>query len=172
MCHTSENFIYTYDDVYFLNPVSLQELKIPRAKQDLTKVKDWFVNSDAQANWKEVMKRTLLLLQQKGAYIYNYETHLPRFFYKKSCINIFQEFKCLDVAYQFSTLYFNLLEKNPVLLSKYDFFKLGIYKPKSYQHITRLAKRYKILNYSENCYIEDMKKALRDLFPNKCKFEV
>lgn len=172
MDEISYEFIYSYDDVFFLNPISLDKLSVKRAKQDLAKKPNWYNTSDAQPNWKKVMEKTLTTLQEKRLPIFDYETHLPRRFCKPVCLDLNNEYNFIENAFQFSTLYFNHISTPHVILSKYDFYKLGIYQPRTYNYIMRLAKRYKILNYSEVAYNQDMKKAICDLFPYKSRFEV
>ena len=167
----SKNFIYTYDDIYLLKPVSVDCLKKPRALENMAKIKQWFAKTDAGANWVECTKQTLRQLQKENLPIFNYETHLPRVYNKEKALAILEKYRNREWAFQFATMYFNNYFTDPEMLNEPgNFFKLGIYRPVGYPDLRDRTERSTVLNVA-NVY-EDSVRVLEVLFPEKSRWEV
>ena len=162
-------FIYTYDDVYFLKPVTCDCLNQPRALEDMGKKTDWFKTTDAGGNWVSCMLQTLYKLKEERLPLYNYETHLPRVYNKEKALAVMEKYNSREFAFQFATMYFNNYETNPELLSENKFFKLGIYHPIGYRELVDSANRSAIMNIS--VAYDDSIRFLEAFFPEKSKYE-
>jgi hypothetical protein len=162
-------FVYTYDDVYFLKPITMDVLRQPRALEDMSRIKQWFKHTDAGANWVSCMKQTLYRLKDEGLPIYNYETHLPRVYNKEKALAILNKYESRRYAFQFATMYFNNYETNPELLSANKFFKLGIYRPVGYRALLEKAELSEVMNVAKAT--DDSIRALEVLFPTASRWE-
>lgn len=160
-----ENFVWMYDDIYFINPVALENLKEVYALQDLTNKPESSWNFDASKKWENMFRATMQIIKSTGKPVINYETHLPRFLSKKKLTALIKKFDLLNSQVLFSSLYF-IGTKNPIFLKpKTDSIKLGIYM--SFTSLEVLESKLKnnlFLNYSESGYTEAMKKLLTKLF--------
>lgn len=166
----SKNFVYTYDDIYLLKPVTVDCLKKPRALENMTKIRYWFKNTDAGGNWVKCMKQTLHTLQKENLPIYNYETHLPRVYNKEKALAILEKYRSSERAFQFATMYFNNYYTDPEMLNvPGNFFKLGIYRPVGYTDLRDKAERSTIMNMAK--ITDDSVRVLEVLFPEKCRWE-
>lgn len=167
----SKNFIYTYDDIFLLKPVSVDCLKKPRAIENMIKINHWFKHTDAGGNWVKCMKQTLNTLKKNNLPIYNYETHLPRVYNKEKALAILEKYRSRDWAFQFATMYFNNYYTDPEMLNEPgNFFKLGIYRPVGYADLRDKAERSTVMNVAEAC--EDSVRVLEVLFPKASKWEI
>jgi len=162
-------FLYTYDDLYFMKPVTVDELRKPRALTDMAKEKEWFVHSDAGQNWISCMIQTLELLMAEGLPIYNYETHLPRVYNQQLALSVLERYDSMHRAFQFATMYFNYYEAAPILLKDELNFKLGIYHPIEFAELFDFARRCTIMNVA-TAY-EDSLRLLKMYFPDKSIYE-
>lgn len=160
-----ENFVWIYDDVYFINPVKLEDLKQVYALQDLTGKDPESLKFDASKRWADMFKSTIAILIKENKPVINYETHLPRFLNKKKLQSTIRKYDLINSRVLFSTLYF-AGTKNPTFLKpKMDNIKLGLYI--AFTDVNKLHKKIKdnkFLNYSEVAYTQAMKELLTDLF--------
>lgn len=165
------NFIYTYDDVYFMKPVTMDCLKQPRALMDMGKIPfgQWFKGTDAGPNWVECMKMTLYRLKKENLPLFNYETHLPRVYNKVKALAVLDKYNSHEFAFQFATMYFNNYETRPELLSENRWFRLGIYHPIGYRELVDRANRSAIMNVSKA--YDDSINVLESFFPDKSRYE-
>lgn len=162
-------FMYTYDDVYLLKPLSVDRLRAPRAIEDMSKVEVWFQQTDAGRNWVDCMIQTLVTLQKEHLPIYNYETHLPRIYNKDKALAILSKYRSHEFAFQFATMYFNNYETDPELLKNGNFFKLGIYRQIGYKTLLQQAADREVMNIASAD--DDSVRALEVLFPHKSIYE-
>jgi hypothetical protein len=173
----SQNFVYMYDDTFFINKTSLediQELKCLENMKDIPSDK-WFKTSRASGKWKSLMRKTLAKLQDGGYSIYNFETHCPRVINKKKAKEVIEVNNMLIDPLMFSTLYYNVtkeLGEIPRSLVPWgDGIKLGVYRPFDFETLKGKVKENKFLNYDTTSYNEGMKKLLEHLFAEKSGFE-
>lgn len=170
-----DEFIYMYDDQFFINPVTIDEIKKPRAYYNFKKIDiTQFLNTHQTAgkNWKDLFEKTILKLKEQNKPLFGYETHMPRCFEVNKVKEIFKKYNCLEEPYQFSTLYYNNYCTNPEILTRYNFFKFGLYEELSSNAIIRKSQRYKVLNLLPEIYeLKQTKEALHQLFPTPSKYE-
>lgn len=167
----SKDFLYCYDDQYFVNPVKLEDLAGAVALNEITDYKEPRVGSEV---WKELMNRTVSALVKNGHdTCYNYETHLPRLLNRGKLKLIIDGYDLHQQPLLFSTLYFNEYYHKPrVILEKENNIKAGIYKPLTADAIRNMCRSKLVLNHGEASYNHAMKLFLKNTFPEKCVFEL
>lgn len=134
----SEDFIYTYDDVYWNKPVTLEFFEKAIALNLFNPSK----NGTLQG-WAAHLSRTINMLHESGHTTWNYETHLPRLYNKEKIRKVLGfpgSFKNLLIA----TVYFNVFYNDtPILFNKSLNIKAGFYgqhSPYSYKDMGDLPK--------------------------------
>jgi hypothetical protein len=162
-------FIYTYDDIYFLNEADIEFLKKPRSSHDTDKDDRWLTKNDASKRWKDCMKQTLATLKKENLPVYNYETHMPRVFNKEKALTLLTKYDHQNFAFQFATMYFNNFYSERIMLSDEPDFKLAAKGHVSVDVLKEKAKTIKFLN--ANIYRRDVMKMLKEMWPEKGRFE-
>jgi len=169
-----DGFIYSYDDVVFLNPVNIHHIARPKADSFIESEEFILKNSTGSRKWNNLLITTFRFLQSKGLPTYNYETHLPRIFKPLDLQFIFdlEEF-ALD-PFLFSTVYFNMFSKRkPAIVGseKCD-IKATIYTDDlKAGKIGELCQGKLFLNFNSKGYSPSMQKFLHNRFPGKSSFE-
>lgn len=167
-------FVYMYDDTFFINTTTTRDIFELKALEDMTKIAEWFKKGNASRKWKNLLKKTLHILQKEEKPIYNYETHLPRYYNKKKALALIEDYGLLGEPLQFATLYYNTYytDKTPRLLMPWgDGVKLGVYKPFPLEVLKEKVGENKFLNYDPPSLTPQMKELIMWLFPNKSKYE-
>lgn len=167
-------FVYMYDDTYFIAPTTTKDIYQLKALEDMSKIKEWFKKGNASRKWKNLLKKTLQILQKEEKPIYNYETHTPRYYNKKKALQLIQEYGLLGDPLQFATLYYNnyYRDKKPRILMPWgDGVKLGVYRPFPLEVLKEKLRDNKFLNYDPPSLTQDMKELIGWLFPDKSKYE-
>jgi len=167
-------FIYTYDDIYFINKTTVKDIQQLKAMEDMTTIKEWFKTSKASKKWKNLLRKTLNYLRENKLPIWNYETHCPRYYNKKKALRLIEKHNMLVDPWQFASLYYNTYypDSKPVLLMPWGAgIKLGVYREFPCEELREKVGENKFLNYDTASYNDEMKKLISDLFPNKCKYE-
>lgn len=166
-------FIYTYDDIYFLKPVSIDDLRIPIARCNGIKGNDWYKGTGAGRNWIECMRNTLDALRKERLPMWSYETHLPRVYNREKVLALVNtpllKGRIEPEAVQYATWYFNHYVTDPVLVSEMKHFKMiaGFNVPVDALKVN--IKTHKILN--ANKYRPEVIRMLKEVFAEKSRFE-
>ena len=178
-----DDFVYMSDDVYLVNPVSIQDIDQFYAVQDL---KGRPVHKRKRTtNHVRKIWQTMDALTAKDCPNYNSETHMPRYFNKKKLQQIFDEFDVVNRRLLFPTLYYNWHYKHEkaTILQKQDAIKAGFYNGDSHHSISFARKKNerqliwdllatkKFLNHNNAGLSDAMKTVIRTRFPNKSRFE-
>lgn len=163
----TNDFIYTYDDVYCINDCSIEDFKKIIALGYLDRTSRL---KDGSVNYRRLMDETIRAVDQDE--FYHYETHLPRILNKNKLEILIKAYKLNKRPVLFSTLYFNeFYDKPDIILMDSNPVKAGIYTRLPYSEIVKRTKGYKWMNNSENAYNDGLQKFLKESFPNKSKFE-
>jgi hypothetical protein len=167
----SENFIYMYDDQYFINDVYLSDLEKSISINEIKERRKPNVGSEV---WRELMSRTVDALVSNGNdIVYNYETHLPRTLNKKKLKLIIDAYDLHHVPLLFNTLYFNeYFEQPEIILEKENKIKAGIYKAMTSDEIRNLCASKLIMNHGEKAFNHPLKLFLKNTYHKICKFEL
>lgn len=166
-------FIYTYDDIYFLHPIGIDDLRRPIARCDGRKGEEWWQGTSASKNWVACMGNTLEALRKEKLPMWSYETHLPRV-YNREKIKSLEGSPMLLMAtepeaVQYATWYYNHFVTDPVLVKSLRNFKLvsGFDVPASI--LQTKMKSHAILN--ANKYRPEVIGLLKEMFKEKSRFE-
>lgn len=165
----TEEFIYSYDDIYLLKKTSLQDLKMKIASREV--VRGETTPGTGSRVWKMRFEQTISQLFQHK--IYGYETHLPRVLQKVIVKKIFQDYKLNENDLLFSTLYFNKYFNPPdVILTEDSSIKLGLYEAKTYDQIKQLYVDQQFLNHDDRGNTDGLKKFRNEKLNDFCKYEI
>lgn len=166
-------FIYTYDDVFFLKPIGIDELRRPLARCDGSHGSDWWRGTSASKNWIACMRNTLDALERDRLPMWSYETHLPRV-YNKEKVKSLAGTPLLpgereEEAVQYATWYYNHFVTDPVLVRTLRNYKLisGFNVP--VQALIQRVKTHTILN--ANVFRPEVIEVLKGIFREKSRFE-
>jgi hypothetical protein len=172
---SADQFIYTYDDIVFLNPVKKSDITRLKADSFIESKEFILANSTGSRKWNNLLITTFRFLKSKGLPTFNYETHLPRLF---KCADLQTVFDFPDFSidpFLFSTVYFNMFFKSkPVILgSDRCNIKATIYEDNLSQvAIADLCQDKLFLNFNSKGYSRQMQRFLHKRFPNKCIHEL
>lgn len=173
----SEDFIRMYDDTYLLNDVSIQELKVPKALYEASKL------PDRTGTWWEQLRKTLAAVNklnvEKQIYspIWNYETHFPDCFSAEKMLKVIEDYGALKNRLLTGTLYFNTWSKELPLLFRKD-WAIQFYNNEDNQFYSsstgnldeKCQDKY-FLNHNNAGLNDNLKRFLMKRFHKKCMFE-
>lgn len=121
--YVQDRFVYMYDDTYFLRPVD--ELWLSR-RRAVREVPDGWTGGGSRKH-QEALGNTVKCLRDNGfTRIWDYETHMPRFFEKRKMLEVIHLYKADVRRLLLPTLYFNHHYKGqePEILSPHDDVKV------------------------------------------------
>ena len=95
------------DDIYFLNPCSIENLSVARASFE----PEGFLNMRFK-KWKRMKFQTYEVLKSGGYSTFNYATHLPQVVTKTNIRKIFETFQ-IRTPYLWEVLYGNMFRGCP-----------------------------------------------------------
>ena len=158
-----DEFIWSNDDIYLLDYLTYDDLKIPYYLQDLSGVKNRKSNRWGQLLWKTVDR-----LSENGKTLMNGETHTP-YYYEGDKINqIFETYRIDKGDGLLRTAYLNNFYSVDEMLNIKD-KKLGFYNKR--KMLKGETKDKLFLNHDDDGLSDDVKMLLYLRFPEKSKFE-
>lgn len=169
-----EDFIWSNDDIYFVAPTSLEDIRIPKIVGTLQK--EPYNTSQYNAN----KGKTIDLLLSRELPIRNFSTHLPFSFSKDKMIDVFEAFPEMHTeGLLLASMYFNYHispEVNPVLLDwSSDEWMLrvvsGLETEAKKEKFRTLIGTKHFLNHSEAGFSKLLMNWLERQFPEKSRFE-
>lgn len=164
----TERFIWSNDDIYLVNSVSLAHIELPKIQGALEP--DTF-----SGIYAENMRRTVSLLDKAGLPKLNYGTHTPMLFEKAKLRELFERFPEAESGVLLSSLYFNSqpFPTHPYLLDwPTDQFLLPVVsKNPDEKKVKELLKKKVFLNNAESGYSPWLEGFLERMFPEPCIFE-
>lgn len=164
-----EEFIWTNDDIYPINAVSLVDLKLLKCDGNLAK------GHTGGGVYATNRKRTFELLKSLKRPTYNYATHTPMVFEKSKLQLLIKMYHIDDVAYLVSCLYFNFFFADMIpfqLNIDSDNIKCGVYRPNPNMKIIESAlTSKKFINNSQSGYVKPLVELLDKRFSTPCEFE-
>lgn len=164
----TERFIWTNDDIYLVNRVSLAHIEIPKVLGELNP-------SQFKGVYANNMSRTVMLLDKIGLPKLNYGTHTPVLFEKSKLMEMLERFPEAESGVLFSSLYFNsqAFPVHPVVLNwKTDQFLLPVISQNpDEQKAKELLRRKVFLNNTVSGHSAWLEKFLEQMFPEPSIFE-
>lgn len=118
--YVQERFVYMYDDIHFLRPVDEMYLSRRRAVKEIPA--GWTGGVGTRKH-QEAKANTVRCLRENGfTRIWDYETHMPRFFEKRKMLEVIHTYNAAERRLLLPTLYFNHHYKGlePEILSPHD----------------------------------------------------
>lgn len=164
----TERFIWTNDDIYLVNRISLAHIELPKVLGELKPEK-------FKGAYAENMSRTVMLLDKSGLPKLNYGTHTPVLFEKFKLVEMLERFPEAESGVLFSSLYFNsqVFPAHPVVLDwEKDQFLLPVISQKpNEQRAIELLQRKVFLNNTVSGHSAWLEKFLEKMFPEPSIFE-
>ena len=165
----TERFIWTNDDIYLMNPVSVPHIVLPKVLGTLNP-------AAYNGNYRAAMERTIEMLTEAGLPLLNYGTHTPVMF-KKS--NLKALLPADDVNAKtgvlFTSLYFNSVNTaHPARLDwRTDPFLLPVVsKAPDEKLVNELLRNKVFMNNARSGYSPWLESFLSRRFPDKCLCEL
>lgn len=175
--YINDEFVYMYDDIVFLRPFSVKDIRPVTAIQYESKQKiDGLVEKRnkpyaPKVKWEDLLIKTLLKLHEEGLPTFNYETHLPEMFSRKRLKEIIKKYDIPNNTYLISSLYYNNFYSCPErsLKSKNGKnLKAGFYHPEPPRNVDRKMEGKLCVNYNDYGLTDHLKKKiLRNLYGKK-----
>jgi len=146
-------FVWMMDDIYFIKPVTIEELETPRATT--------WSGSDSNS-WQRRKKNTMSALSTAGRTVHDYATHLPHTVEKDKLKHIYEEFKLHENTMLWEVLYGNTYRGRPI--SPFPFFR-RIQKKVGLEELKQLTEKAKVFNHTASAWCPGVRQFLIDLFP-------
>jgi hypothetical protein len=141
-------FVLMYDDIYFLKPVIKLELKKAYAKERILSLNDYFGKRNGDASyvrcWESTYKRILEFRED----LWDWETHLPRYYNIKRLKSIISDFSLHRIAYLAFSLYAARYYGEPDLVTEEIQSDMAVYKPLHTDYDKDFKARF--MNVSDN----------------------
>lgn len=162
-------FIWTNDDIYLMNPVGLEHIRIPKVLGPLRP-------ESYSGHYRTAMRHTMELLAESGMPMLNYGTHTPLWFEKERLAAFLpaDDPKATEGTL-FTSLYFNQCNTvHPVRLDwRTDPFLLPVVsKAPDEKYVGRLLQNKVFLNNARSGYSPWLEKFLEKHFPDKSPCEL
>jgi len=180
-------FLYCYDDQLLVKDIYTHE-----ELNQWVAMKNYWENKatyDRRGNkWSRTVMKAFDLLRERGRPLYDYETHLPRFYNKIKLQEMFLKYPVKDqiIPYAPATLYGNLYYNEPKYVLQYKnnikagFYgqgknvkKVGSFYAKETKDIDRVCNGKMWINYNDKgARTTPLEKWMEYKFPGKSKFEL
>lgn len=170
----NHEFLVCGDDYFMLDHVSEEEMREDRVLENLDELK-----SRGRGIWKDALWRTYDLLKRLDYPCYNFETHCPAYMTKTRVLEAFCAFRdFVTEDYLYGPLAFTSIQNHAC---KYGAVKLafmspdnpraGFYAPSDYNAIRAGCDGKKFLNFDDAGFNDDMRRYLKERFPEPSVFE-
>ena len=170
----ADSFCAMYDDTYFVNPVILPDITVPRAAKCWTK--------KALARWHPRRKhdcrrkRSMQLFADHLGHAWDFSTHMPYWYNKKQFIDITRRYRLQHKDFLRETAYFNAVlpkgEKPALIQPKHGpRVQYRTCKQPPHDMLARETGDILFLNHCNKSYTPDMQQLLGEHFPVLCAGE-
>lgn len=165
----TDDFIWTNDDIYVLQPIDLSHIQLP-------KVLDPLDTSKYKGFYRENMQRTIDCLKQLGASFQNYGTHTPVMFNKASWLGLIAKLdEQITQGMLYTSIYFNLQQPQVTAVTldwRKDPFLLPVVSQNPSTEVVKSLLPKMFLNNARSGYSPWLESFLDKEFPAKCLFEL
>lgn len=167
----TDEFILTNDDIYPVNPISLEDIALLKSIGTFGKTK-----KNASDGYKKIVARTVEMLKRERYPIHDYATHLPFLFNKEKMAKVIQKYGADSRPLLISSLYYNSVfpKETPVLINggrECDFVAYVYRSNPDLEILERAFQERKFINHNNEGY-EPVLPFLQQLFPDQCKYEL
>ena len=165
----TEHFVWTNDDIYLMNPVSVPHIVLPKVLGPLNP-------KGYNGHYRAAMERTIEMLTEAGLPLLNYGTHTPVMF-KKSNLKALLPGDDVNAktGVLFTSLYFNSVNTaHPARLDwRTDPFLLPVVSKSPNEKLVNELLRNKVfMNNARSGYSPWLESFLSRRFPDKCPCEL
>ena len=165
----TERFVWTNDDIYLMNPVSVPHIVLPKVLGTLNP-------AAYNGHYRAAMERTIEMLTEAGLPLLNYGTHTPVMF-KKSNLKALLPGDDVNAktGVLFTSLYFNSVNTaHPARLDwRTDPFLLPVVsKAPDEKLVNELLRNKVFMNNARSGYSPWLESFLSRRFPDKCPCEL
>ena len=165
----TERFVWTNDDIYLMNPVSVPHIVLPKVLGPLNP-------KGYNGHYRAAMERTIEMLTEAGLPLLNYGTHTPVMF-KKSNLKALLPGDDVNAktGVLFTSLYFNSVNTaHPARLDwRTDPFLLPVVsKAPDEKLVNELLRNKVFMNNARSGYSPWLESFLSRRFPEKCPAEL
>lgn len=171
----NEDFVYCYDDVILLRPISPDWFKKRIAVEHIKDYSTFWKGAKGiipDQGWRNLFMKTFAALTKRNQPTYNYETHLPRTMNRVQILETIRFFGhevCEEAL--FSSLHYNLHFNKPDILLKED-MRIKAACHRAYDRQERIIAELKgkvWLNYSDPALNEIFKKTITKIMKGEIK---
>lgn len=170
--HLPDEFIRMYDDIYFLQDRTLDDLKVTRVIR----------NSDETMNlrsgggvWRDQVSRTVNRVREMGYPGYMTESHCPEVFSIRKMEDLFCFFGLPENEYLTSTLYYNVHPFDHVIYDRKTERALFYGEENEFSFssddVVKKCKGKYYLNHSDSGLNSELRSFIRRRFRGKSRFE-
>lgn len=164
----TDDFIWTNDDIYVLQPIDLSHIQLPKVLGPLD-------TSKYKGFYRENMQRTIDCLKQLGAACQNYGTHTPVMFNKASWLGLIAKLdEQITQGMLYTSIYFNLQQPQVTAVTldwRKDPFLLPVVSQNPSTEVVKSLLPKMFLNNARSGYSPWLESFLEKEFPAKCLFE-
>ncbi|WP_300814481.1 hypothetical protein [uncultured Bacteroides sp.] len=164
----TDDFVWTNDDIYVLQPIDLSHIRIPKVLGPLEPQK-------YKGFYRENMQRTIDCLKELDAACLNYGTHTPVFFNKASWLGLIAKLgEQMNQGMLFTSIYFNLRQPQVTTVTldwKKDPFLLPVVSQKPSTEVVKSLLPKMFLNNARSGYSPWLENFLEEHFPEKTELE-
>lgn len=165
----TDDFIWTNDDIYVLQPIDLSHIQLPKVLGPLD-------TSKYKGFYRENMQRTIDCLKQLGASFQNYGTHTPVMFNKASWLGLIAKLdEQITQGMLYTSIYFNLQQPQVTAVTldwRKDPFLLPVVSQNPSTEVVKSLLPKMFLNNARSGYSPWLESFLDKEFPAKCLFEL
>lgn len=164
----TDDFIWTNDDIYVLQPIDLSHIQLPKVLGPLD-------TSKYKGFYRENMQCTIDCLKQLGAACQNYGTHTPVMFNKASWLGLIAKLdEQITQGMLYTSIYFNLQQPQVTAVTldwRKDPFLLPVVSQNPSIEVVKSLLPKMFLNNARSGYSPWLESFLDKEFPAKCLFE-
>ena len=121
--------------------------------------------------WQQRLKRTVDILKSNNLRFDCYEGHIPYLLCSKDYMGTLMKYDYgVDIGYCGNTLYFNTVGVQGRMKTSKDLIRITT--DWDYDKLMREIGKVKFLNHTSKALTENLKRILKEKFPNSSKFEM
>lgn len=164
----TNDFVWTYDDVYFTQKVTLDDIKSLKFALDLQSINE-VENIEGGANWRTAIKDALTATESLRIF----ETHLPRWYNKSKMLKLIDRYMLISNPMVLATLYYNTYFKQAqaIDVNKEKGIRFMVRSMFDIKTLEKHMRKHKFTNNNPSTYNDVLKYALDTLFPIGSKYE-
>jgi hypothetical protein len=151
--------VWMMDDIYFLKPFTLNDIKTPRAEP-------W--RPSTGNSWQKRKTLSMDTLAARGLTQHDYATHMPHWLEKDKLRAMFDDFNLHEHTMLWEVLYGNLYRESPQRTR--PFFARFQHKA-SKETFQRLTAVPTVMNHTESAWCDGLREFLAELLPTPASVE-